>query len=122
MSAAIDTERFRRRLLDDRARAEGALAYLHEDNPGSMEDETQEIPSDNHPGDVATITFDREIDYTLEENEERLLAEIDSALQRIDNGTFGVCQACGNPIGAERLEAVPYTTQCIDCKRREERG
>ncbi|HUK95221.1 MAG TPA: TraR/DksA C4-type zinc finger protein [Gaiellaceae bacterium] len=122
MSAAIDTERFRRRLLDDRARAEGALAYLHEDNPGSMEDETQEIPSDNHPGDVATITFDREIDYTLEENEERLLAEIDSALQRIDDGTFGVCQACGNPIGAERLEAVPYTTQCIDCKRREERG
>jgi len=121
MSAAIDTERFRRRLLDDRARAEGALAYLHEDNPGSMEDETQEIPSDNHPGDVATITFDREIDYTLEENEERLLAEIDSALQRIDDGTFGVCQACGNPIGAERLEAVPYTTQCIDCKRREER-
>jgi len=122
MNTAIDTERFRKRLLDDRARAQGALDYLHEENPGSMEDETQEIPSDNHPGDVATITFDREIDYTLEENEERLLAEIDGALQRIDDGTFGVCQACGSPIGAERLEAVPYTTQCIDCKRKEERG
>jgi RNA polymerase-binding protein DksA len=122
MSAAIDTERFRKRLLDDRARAQGALDYLHEENPGSMEDETQEIPSDNHPGDVATITFDREIDYTLEENEERLLAEIDAALERIDEGTFGICQTCGKPIGAERLEAVPYTTQCIECKRKEERG
>jgi len=122
MSAAIDTERFRKRLLDDRARAQGALDYLHEDNPGSMEDETQEIPSDNHPGDVATITFDREVDYTLEENEERLLAEIDAALQRIDQGTFGICRTCGKQIGAERLEAVPYTTQCIECKRKEERG
>ena len=122
MSAAIDTEHFRKRLLEDRARAQGALDYLHEENPGSMEDETQEIPSDNHPGDVASVTLDREIDYTLEENEERLIAEIDAALLRIEDGTFGICQTCGNPIGAERLEAVPYTTQCIDCKRKEERG
>ncbi len=120
MSAAIDTEHFRQRLLDDRARAQGALDYLHEENPGSMEDETQDIPSDNHPGDAATITHDREIDYTLEENEERLIAEIDAALQRIEGGTFGICGTCGNPIGEERLEAVPYTTQCIDCKRKEE--
>jgi len=122
VSAAIDVEHFRKRLLDDRSRAQGALDYLHEENPGSMEDETQEIPSDNHPGDVATITLDREIDYTLEENEERLIAEIDAALQRIEDGTFGMCASCGQPIGAERLEAVPYTTQCIDCKRKEERG
>jgi len=122
VSAAIDVEHFRKRLLDDRSRAQGALDYLHEENPGSMEDETQEIPSDNHPGDVATITLDREIDYTLEENEERLIAEIDTALQRIEDGTFGMCASCGQPIGAERLEAVPYTTQCIDCKRKEERG
>ena len=122
MSAAIDVEHFRKRLLDDRSRAQGALDYLHEENPGSMEDETQEIPSDNHPGDVATITLDREIDYTLEENEERQIAEIDTALQRIEDGTFGMCASCGQPIGAERLEAVPYTTQCIDCKRKEERG
>lgn len=120
--SALDTERFRKRLLEDRARAQGALDYLHEDNPGSMEDETQEIPSDNHPGDVATITLDREIDYTLEENEERLLAEIDAALQRIEEGTFGICGTCGQQVGEERLEAVPYTTQCIDCKRKEERG
>jgi RNA polymerase-binding protein DksA len=122
MAATIDTEHFKQRLLDERARVQEALDYLHVENPGSMEDETQEIPSDNHPADVATITLDREIDYTLEENEERVMAAIDGALKRIDDGTYGICQTCGRPIAVERLEAVPYTTQCIDCKRREERG
>lgn len=122
MSATIDVEHFKQRLLDERARAQEALDYLHEENPGSMEDETQEIPSDNHPADVATITLDREIDYTLEENEERVLAAIDAALKRIEEGTFGTCRSCGEQIAIERLEALPYTTQCIDCKRREERG
>ena len=122
MSATVDTERFRQRLLDERARVQEALNFLHEENPGSMEDETQEIQSDNHPGDVATITLDREIDYTLEENEERVLAAIDGALKRIEDGRFGTCRTCGQQIAIERLEAVPYTTQCIDCKRKEERG
>jgi RNA polymerase-binding protein DksA len=122
VSTTIDTDHFKQRLLDERTRVQEALDYLHEEHPGSMEDETQEIQSDNHPGDVATITLDREIDYTLEENEERLLAAIDDALRRIDQGTFGTCRSCRQPIAIERLEALPYTTQCIDCKRKEERG
>jgi RNA polymerase-binding protein DksA len=87
-----------------------------------MDDETQEIPSDNHPGDVATITLDREIDYTLEENEERVIAAIDGALARIDEGSYGRCDGCGSQIATERLEAIPWATQCIDCTRWEERG
>ena len=122
MSAAIDTEHYRKRLLDERERVQEAIDYLHEENSGSLEDETQEIQSDNHPGDMATATLDREIDYTLEENEGRVLAAIDGALERIENGTFGICRSCGQEIALERLEALPYTTQCIDCKRKEERG
>ena len=122
VSAAIDIEGFRKRLLAERSRAQGALDYLHEENPGSIEDEAQQGQSDNHPGDLATITLDREIDYTLEENEERVIAAIDAALARIDDGTFGTCLGCGQEIAPERLEAVPWTTQCIDCKRKEERG
>jgi len=122
MSAAIDTEHYRKRLLDERERVQEAIDYLHEENSGSLEDETQEIQSDNHPGDMATATLDREIDYTLEENSERLLSAIDAALVRIEDGTFGICRTCGRPIDPARLEALPYTTQCIDCKRREERG
>jgi len=122
VSATIDTEHFKQRLLDERTRVQEALDYLHDEHPGSMEDETQEIQSDNHPGDVATVTLDREIDYTLEENEERLLAAIDAALKRIEQGAFGTCRSCHQEIAIERLEALPYTTQCIDCKRKEERG
>jgi RNA polymerase-binding protein DksA len=122
VSATLDTQHFRQRLLDERARVQEALDYLHEENPGSMEDETQEIPSDNHPADFASITVDREIDYTLEENEERVLVAIDDALERIDDGTFGTCRNCEHQIALERLEALPYTTHCVDCKRKEERG
>jgi RNA polymerase-binding protein DksA len=119
--SALDTERFRQALLAERSRVKQAIEYLHEENPGSIEDETQEIPSDNHLGDMATVTFDRELDYSLEENEERVLAAIDAALSRIEDGTFGVCRGCGEQIAPERLEALPYTTRCIDCKRKEER-
>jgi RNA polymerase-binding protein DksA len=122
LSTTIDTEHFRKRLQDERKRVREAIDYLHEENPGNVQDETQDSTADNHPADVATVTFDRELDYSLEENEERLLEAIDAALGRIDGGTFGICSTCGQPIGEERLEALPWTTQCIDCKRKEERG
>ena len=122
MTTTIDSEHFRNRLREERKRVKEAIDYLHEENPGSVEDETQDSTADNHPADVATVTFDRELDYSLEENEERLLTAIDAALARIEEGTFGICRTCAQPIAEERLEALPWTTQCIDCKRKEERG
>ena len=122
--SAIDTDRFRERLLEERKRVEAAIQYLREEHPGSLEEEIEESvgTSDNHLGDAATATLDREIDYTLEGNSEQVLAEIDDALQRIEDGTFGTCRTCGQPIAPERLEAMPWATQCIDCKRKDERG
>ncbi len=122
MSTQIDNDQFRRKLLEERDRIAAAIAYLHEENPGTISDETQEAGGfDNHLGDTATVTVDREIDYTLEENSEHLLAEIEAALKRLDEGTFGTCKACGNEIEPERLEHLPYATLCIEDKRREER-
>jgi RNA polymerase-binding protein DksA len=60
---------------------------------------------------------DRELDYGLEENEEDLLLAIDGALQRIEDGTYGICTNCGKPIGQERLEALPWAELCIDCAK-----
>jgi RNA polymerase-binding protein DksA len=122
--SAVDTERFRGILQEERQRVLDAINYLHEETPGSLEDETEEIVgnSDNHLGDTATATLDREIDYSLEENSEHVLRAIDAALQRIEDGTFGICETCGQPISEERLEAIPYATQCIDCRRKGERG
>ncbi|MER3408899.1 MAG: conjugal transfer protein TraR [Thermoleophilia bacterium] len=118
----IDVEAFRKRLLEERRRVLAALDYLHEENRGSLEEEAEEVPLDNHLAETATVTLDREIDYTLEENEARVLAAIDAALERIEQGTYGICATCGKPIDAERLQALPYATQCIECKRKDERG
>ena len=54
--------------------------------------------------------------------DDHLLASIDGALARIDEGSYGVCANCGRTISRERLDALPYATKCIDCKRLEERG
>jgi RNA polymerase-binding protein DksA len=62
------------------------------------------------------------MEQSLEENAEHLLASIDAALKRVEVGTYGICERCGRPIGDERLEALPYATKCIECKRLEERG
>jgi RNA polymerase-binding protein DksA len=122
--SSVDTERFRERLLEERKRVVDAIDNIHTENPGSMNEETQELSSyqDNHLGDVATATFDREMASTLEENSNHVLADIDAALARIENGTYGICDRCGNPIGSDRLEALPWATLCIDCKRKQERG
>jgi DnaK suppressor protein len=121
----IDTERFRDALLEERKRVEHALASLRNEHPGSLEDEVEEMAAtlnDNHPAETATATLGREIDYTLGENSEQVLAEIDAALKRVDEGTYGTCAGCGGEIRRERLEASPWASLCIDCKRRAEGG
>ncbi len=119
--SSIDTEKYKRLLLEERKRVQHALEFLHQENPGSIIDETgEETAYDNHLGDTATVTYDREVDYTLEENSEQTLAEIDAALQRIEDGTYGICTNRGEQISEERLEARPWATLCIDCAREQE--
>ena len=120
--SVVNAEQFRTLLLEERRRVANGLHHLHEQNSGSIEDETEEETYDNHLADSATSTLNREIDYTLEENSEHVLAAIEEALRRIDEGSFGTCARCGQPIAEERLEAIPYAIRCIDCKRLEERG
>jgi len=120
---SIDTERFRDALLDERRRVEHALATLRDEHRGSLDDEVEEIgASDNHLAETATATLGREIDYTLGENSGHVLAAIDAALKRIDEGTYGTCVSCGQQIRYERLEATPWASLCIDCKRKAEGG
>ena len=123
MSKTSDTKRFRTTLLEERARVERAIANLRDEHPGTAADEVEEIPgtSDNHLAETATATLDREIDFTLEENSGQVLVEIDAALKRIDDGTYGTCSNCGKKIAQERLEAYPWASLCIDCARQAER-
>jgi DnaK suppressor protein len=123
--STVDVEQFRSILLGERARVVAAIQFLHDEHHGSLVEDVGELVSgsaDNHPADTATETLERELDYTLEENSEHVLEEIDQALQRIEAGTFGSCRTCRRPIDPRRLEALPWATQCIDCRRRDERG
>jgi RNA polymerase-binding protein DksA len=117
-----DLERYRRVLESERDRLLHAVQAVHHD--GSLLEETGDlaIGSGDHIADSATETYLREIDGGLEENAEHLLVEINAALGRIDDGSYGLCSVCGRPIGEERLEAVPYATLCIDDKRALERA
>jgi RNA polymerase-binding protein DksA len=92
--------------------AESAWAALQRDSgEGSGDDQA----------DAGTKTFEREHEMSLAANSRDLLSQVERALQRLDNGTYGICENCGNAIGKARLQAFPRATLCVTCKQREER-
>ena len=119
--STIDTAEYRKRLEEERARLTHAVSFLEKENPGNISEELGELAeggTDNHLGDTATAMYDRELDEGLEEGAQQTLAEIDAALQRIEDGTYGTCEVCGKPIPPERLAAIPWARLCIDDQRR----
>ncbi|TCZ72307.1 molecular chaperone DnaK [Paenibacillus albiflavus] len=79
----------------------------------SLRDNIGELSAyDNHPGDIATETYEREKDIALNENAEMHMEEIDKALSAINQGTYGICLTCKKPISFERLQAIPTTLYC----------
>lgn len=78
---------------------------------------------DQHPADLGSEVAARQTDLGLQQNVARLLDQVNRALQRIDDGTYGTCERCGRAIGRERLEALPYATMCIECQEQaDDRG
>ena len=71
--------------------------------------------------DTGSKTFEREHEMSLAASHRDILGQTERALARIDDGTYGVCESCGNPIGKARLQAFPRATLCMTCKQREER-
>lgn len=107
-----DLEFFRKLLRQRRqellAEAEKAL--------GAM-DARENFPD---PTDRAAVESDRNFYLRIRDRERKLLAKIDEALRRLEEGEYGTCEACGEPIGLERLKARPVTTLCIECKSAQE--
>jgi len=118
----MDKKALREQLLVERERLEREIAELDADLSESLEDSSEESPYDQHMAETAGVTLDREIDLTLQENARASVAQIDRALGKLENGSYGRCDKCGKPIGEDRLQAAPFATLCIDCKRLEERN
>jgi len=74
-----------------------------------------------HMADVATDTYDREFSLGLASNVREALYELDDALKKIDEGTFGICEGCKSLITKVRLKAVPYTRLCVKCQKKKEK-
>ena len=79
-------------------------------------------PKENLPDSTDRASFEADRDFMLliRDRESRLIKKIKKALERIEDNTFGVCEKCGEDISVARLKARPITTQCIDCKTKEE--
>jgi len=90
----------------------------------SIENASRTIPEvDGEPldfTDQASIESERDLNIHIKEREARLTAKIKEALARLEDGSFGICEDCGEPIAEKRLKARPVTTLCIDCKRKQE--
>lgn len=108
--------------LEKMQRAEESRAErIQEGLRTSMQDSIDELSFyDNHPADIGDETFEREKDLGLKLFTEDRLAMIKEALNNIKEGTYGICESCGREISQERLDVVPYTSLCMDCKKEDE--
>jgi len=97
-------------------RLDGLLSQAG-DTVSDMTDPNENFPD---PTDRASLEADRNFMLRIRDRESKLIKKIKKALERIDNGTFGCCDSCGEDITIKRMKARPVTTQCIDCKTKEE--
>ena len=114
-----DLKHFRSLLLEKRAELVGDVAAMDMARSTAGGGELSHMPL--HMADVGSDNYEQEFTLGLVESERRLLREIDEALVRIANGTYGVCVVSGTPIGKPRLEVQPWAKYCIEVARERER-
>jgi RNA polymerase-binding transcription factor DksA len=120
----MDTDEAGRRLEQERERL-GELredfALEHLQSESEQENLSELSTAAQHQADLGTETFDRERDLSILEQVEAELADVEHALERLENGSYGTCEACGRPIDEARLEAQPATRFCVDDQAAAER-
>ena len=119
---AIDLAVMRKRLEEKQAEIQQHIATLI-GSPAPPEDAIQASDGVVEPEEEAVDLEQTDVDQALLDNEKALLGEVQQALERIENGTYGMCTNCGQPIPEKRLEAIPWASLCVTCeKERETRG
>jgi RNA polymerase-binding protein DksA len=120
MPAGRDLQKFRELLLAERARLQAELEEIGErTSRATLAERATELSSyEDHPADLASETFEREKDIAIGESVESLLNQVETALEKVERGTYGTCDACGRPIKKARLQALPFATLCLECQGR----
>jgi RNA polymerase-binding protein DksA len=118
-----DLKHFEQRLLEERDRLMKELAILRESiRSGTQRDSAGDLSAYSfHMADLGTDAMEREKQFLFASAEGRQLNMVNEALRRLYQGDYGTCEACGEPIARERMDAMPYATLCIECKEKEER-
>ena len=117
----MDIDTARQRLTDERTRLTATLEGLETDLEAQKESLQELSVVDEHQADIGTETFEREKDLSIVESVRSGLDDVDQALQRLDDGSYGACEICHQPIGDERLEAVPAARFCVEHQAEVER-
>jgi RNA polymerase-binding transcription factor DksA len=110
----IPYDRLKQALLAERA----ALTKELDDLNSTIKEEA--VGYSTHPADDGTTAFDQERDLSMQVNVENTLQLVSDALARFENGTYGLCQNCGQEIDAARLAAIPYAPLCLSCQSKSE--
>jgi len=111
----MDPEHVRERLAEEASRLNEIRSGFDDLTKESESENVGELSSsDQHMADLGSETFEREKDLSILEQVEAELADVEHALRRLDDGTYGVCEACGKPIDEDRLEALPAARFCLD--------
>ena len=114
----MNIEHIKQKLEQQSQNIENAIKRMNENRTADQEPNypTELSNYDNHPADMSTELYMVELNNALMVHQERLLEEIRNALGKIEKGTYGICEICGNNIRDERLEAIPYTRLCLKCE------
>ncbi len=120
----METDLARRRLAEERERLDEVRSTFDAEGltDQSESDSVSELSSyDQHQADMGTETFEREKDLSILEQVESELGDVEHALRRLDDGTYGTCEVCGKVIPDERLEAMPASRLCLEHRAEAER-
>jgi DnaK suppressor protein len=117
---SVDLDSARRELQAHLTRVESELGELAKVRQNAREGKDETAGYGNHVGEAATETFEAERDLALIGNLEHVRGQVKTALERLDDGTYGTCETCLQPIPIERLQALPFAGQCVACKSKEQ--
>lgn len=113
----LDIDHFRALLVEERTRLQDELEYVRDRST----DMDNALPEDSESGDedsadLASAMMDKEMDLSVEDELEDLLNQVDRAFQKVEEGTYGICDVSGDPIPKSRLELIPFATLTVECQ------
>ena len=114
----IELKKLRELLTAKRVRMSGSVDTLRQEALGKKPGASSNVPV--HMADIGTENYDREVNLGLMQNEATQLRDVEDAIVRIDNGSYGICETCEKKILKPRLKALPFVRNCISCQRESE--